>query len=78
LEAAVANVTLALDDGLLTKSREYAARSGTSLNALIKDLLSDAVEPQQSTWFDDFCNIADKAHGNSNGWKFNREETHLR
>lgn len=37
------NITLAIDEQLLEKAREYAARKGTTLNALVRDLLDDTV-----------------------------------
>ncbi len=37
------NITLAIDEELLEKSREYAARKGTTLNALVRELLGDEI-----------------------------------
>ena len=37
------NVTLALPDDLLQKSREYAEKQGTSLNEFIRLLLKQAI-----------------------------------
>ncbi len=37
------NITLAIDEDLLEKSREYAARKGTTLNALVRELLGDEI-----------------------------------
>jgi predicted HicB family RNase H-like nuclease len=37
------NVTIALNERLLTASREYAQRHGTSLNALIRECLEQKV-----------------------------------
>ncbi|MFN0190577.1 MAG: DUF6364 family protein [Aestuariivirga sp.] len=41
------NITLAIDEELLEKSREYAARKGTTLNALVRDLLDDTVTREE-------------------------------
>ena len=40
------NVTLAIDDQLLQASREYAQKQGTTLNALIRQLLERTVVSQ--------------------------------
>ncbi len=37
------NITLAIDEELLEKSREYAAKKGTTLNALVRELLGDEI-----------------------------------
>ncbi len=37
------NITLAIDEELLDKSREYAANKGTTLNALVRELLGDEI-----------------------------------
>jgi len=71
------NVTLSIDDALLKKSREYASSRGTSLNGLIRQLLAKATEtPESHTWFEDFLLVSQQATGNSQGWKFNREEVY--
>ena len=38
------NVTISIDDKLLKKGRKYAEKRGTSLNALIRDLLKKKVD----------------------------------
>jgi hypothetical protein len=43
VEANMPNITLAIDDELLEKAREYAERKGTTLNALVRDLLGEEV-----------------------------------
>ena len=71
----MSNVTLSIDDALLSRSRNYAASRGTSLNGLIRQLLVKATaEPEPKDWFGGFTLISEQALGDSNGWKFNREE----
>lgn len=70
----MANVTISLDKHLLTTSREYARRQGTSLNALIRALLVKTVAPSRETWAEELFALMDKTKGDSKGWKWNREE----
>lgn len=41
------NVTLAIDEGLLQEARELARRRHTSLNAIVRSLLSQEVEQER-------------------------------
>jgi len=72
------NVTIALNEHLLRASREYAQRHGTSLNALIRELLDKTVNQTDKKWPDAFFKALDEAHGNSRGWKWNRDEIYER
>ena len=68
------NLTISLSDQLLTAGREYAQRRGTSLNALIRELLEQQVSVSKGARLEAFFEAVDKAKGNSRGWKWNREE----
>ena len=68
------NVTISLNEKLLKTSRGYAERHGKSLNALIRELLEKTVNDRPRRWQERFFELADKAKGNSRGWKWNREE----
>ena len=72
------NVTIALSERLIAASREYAQRHGTSLNALIRELLDKTVNGPERKWPDAFIAAVDRAHGNSRGWKWNRDEIYER
>lgn len=73
------NVTLAMDDRLLEESREYARKHHTTLNMLIRALLQQTVSrPPPESWTERLFRLADEAHGNSRGWKWNREELYDR
>ncbi len=72
------NVTISMDDELLRRSREYAARQGTTLNSLIRQLLDTRVTPGEDRWMEEWFDLADEAKGDSKGWKFDREELHER
>jgi len=71
----MSNVTLSIDDTLLSQSRDYAASQGTSLNGLIRQLLVKATTKHESQdWFGGFALVSEHTLGDSGGWKFNREE----
>jgi hypothetical protein len=73
------NVTLAVEDKLLEDSREYAQRHHTTLNAMVRKLLQQTVtRPSSENWMKELFRLADEAHGNSRGWKWNREEIYDR
>lgn len=72
------NVTISMDDELLRRSREYAARQGTTLNSLIRQLLDTRVTSGEDRWMEEWFDLADEAKGDSKGWKFDREELHER
>ena len=44
----MSNITLALDDDLIKQGRKYARQNGTTLNALIRELLANTVRPQEN------------------------------
>jgi hypothetical protein len=44
VEADMPNITLAIDEELLDKARSYAERKGTTLNALVRELLGNEID----------------------------------
>ncbi len=73
------NVTLAVEDKLLEDSREYAQRHHTTLNAMVRTFLRQTVtRSSPENWMKELFRLADEAHGNSRGWKWNREELYDR
>ncbi len=38
------NITLAIDEELLGKARDYADRKGTTVNALVRELLGETID----------------------------------
>lgn len=71
----MANITLSIDDDLLNRSRAYAQARGTSLNALVRSLLSHAASvPDASVDF--LVERLKKSSGDSKGVKIAREELH--
>lgn len=71
------NVTLSLDEQLLTRARKKAEALGKSVNQLIRDYLQTLAgvdDPERS--IEEFKRLSGK--GNSRGWRFNRDEIHSR
>jgi hypothetical protein len=71
----MANITLSIDDKLLTRGRTYAKTRGTSLNALVRKLLADAISFPDSS-VDSMIERLRQNAGDSKGVKFSREELH--
>jgi hypothetical protein len=68
----MANLTLAVDDSLLQAARTYAQAHGTTVNALVRDLLERTVTVEDSANFAAFLRqISEKAKPDSD-WRFNR------
>ena len=69
-------ITATADDDVIEQARAYAARHNTSLNTLVSDWLEKLSTPKPARGgdFDDIFALMDKAGGNSNGWKWNRED----
>lgn len=44
VEAVMPNITLAIDEDLLGKARDYADRKGTTVNALVRELLGETID----------------------------------
>ncbi len=72
------NVTISLEKELIEKGREYARKKGTSLNNLIRELLSNAVDNNSHAWFDSAIELMDKINLDSKGKKWTREEIYER
>ena len=71
------NVTLSIDDQLVSRARKKAEALGKSLNQLIRDYLQTVAggnDPERSIV--EFKQLSGK--GNSRGWRFNRDEIHER
>lgn len=67
-----------IDDDLLAAARRYAQDHGTTLNALVRKVLEQTVQPRVDSWFDDFERVADEARGSSSGRRWTRDELHER
>jgi len=75
------NVTLSIDEDDLREARRRAEAMGTSVNQLIRDYiqrLAGRGRAEREALAAEWVRLSKEAHGNSRGWKFNREELHER
>ena len=73
------NVTLSLSEKVLERARKLAARRGISLNQMIRDYLSEVTgEPSSEDLVLRIEALWQESRGDSQGWRFNREELHDR
>lgn len=73
------NLTLSVDDEVVLRARRRAEALGTSVNQLVRNYLlqlAGTSDPEADAL--EFERLSRAAHGNSQGWKFNREEIHQR
>jgi hypothetical protein len=71
------NVTLSIDDQLVERARKRAEALGKSLNQLIREYLQRVVGTDDAERsIDELKRLSGR--GNSQGWKFNRDELHER
>ena len=66
------NLTLSLDERLLARARAKAQALGKSLDQLIVEYLQRMVAEDDERSIEEFARLS--AQGNSQGWKFNRDE----
>jgi hypothetical protein len=73
------NLTLSIDDEVVRKARQRAEALGTSVNQLVREYLEQlAGKPDPKELAERLRRLSEQAHGDSRGWKFNREEIHDR
>jgi hypothetical protein len=71
------NLTLSVDEQIVSRARKKAEALGKSLNQLIRDCLQTVAgggDAERS--IEEFKRLSGTGH--SNGWKFNRDEIHFR
>ncbi len=71
----MANLTLSIPDELLKRGRSYAQARGTSLNALVRELLNESISSPDSS-VDSMIERLRHSAGDSKGVKIAREELH--
>jgi hypothetical protein len=73
------NITLSIDDEVVRRARQQAEVLGTSVNQLVRDYLEQlAGKRDPADRAAEFSRLSRLSHGDSKGWKFNREEIHER
>jgi hypothetical protein len=73
------NVTLSVNDEVIRRARLRAESLGTSVNQLVREYLEQLAgnsDPNEDAV--EFERLSKAAHGDSRGWKFNRDELHER
>ena len=71
------NLTLSIDEQVVTRARKKANALGKSLNQMIRDYLQNIAggdDPERS--IEEFKRLS--GTGDSKGWRFNRDEIHER
>ena len=71
------NITLAIEEGLLQRGRTYAQSNGTTLNALVRDLLRKTVMPE-TMGIEGFLALAEEYSVDSGATIWTREEIYDR
>ena len=73
------NVTLSVNSEIIEKARKRAEAMGTSVNQLIREYL-EQIAGQNGAEADakEFERLSRDAQGDSQGWRFNRDELHER
>jgi Family of unknown function (DUF6364) len=72
------NVTLAIDDQILSRARQLAQRRGISLNEMIRDYLAEVTASAPAQALAELEILWEEEKGDSGGWKWNREELYDR
>jgi hypothetical protein len=73
------NITLSVEDEVVQEARRRAEAMGSSVNQLVREYLRRlAGKDDPAADVEAFEQLSRSAHGNSRGWKFDREELHER
>ncbi|MEL6821393.1 MAG: DUF6364 family protein [Calditrichota bacterium] len=68
------NITLAIDEKLLEKGREYARKHQLSLNGLIRKLLEETLYEKHEKRLESCFELMDKENVSSEGKKWTRDD----
>ena len=68
------NITISLNERLIKYGRKYAEKHGTSVNALIRELLQKTVLNDSPQWIDECFNLMDRANARFKGKQWKRED----
>jgi len=71
------NLTLSIDERVVARARKRANALGKSLNQAIREHLQKlAGDDDPERFIEEFTELSGR--GNSQGWRFNRDELHQR
>jgi len=68
------NLTLSVSEDLIDQGRRYAQEHHTTLNGLVRDLLTRTVREKQTDWITECQKKMDTADGHSRGKKWKRQD----
>ncbi|UTC63096.1 hypothetical protein E4O03_09750 [Treponema sp. OMZ 792] len=68
------NITLSLDEDILTAGQEYAKNQNISFNSLIRKLLEQTIHSQKHKWLDDTFSLMDKVSISTEKKQWTRDE----
>ena len=74
----VQNVTISMDEGLLSRAREHARSRGTTFNQLVRDLVAKEVSPDPGARTLAMFALADRTGRKSEDGPMSREEANDR
>jgi hypothetical protein len=73
------NLTLSVEERLVEEARKVAAAMGKSVNQLVREYLEQITSKATADEdIEELRRLSRESHGNSRGWKFNRDEIHGR
>jgi hypothetical protein len=70
------DITLTIDEQTLSLGMEYAKTHNIPFNTLVIKSIEQTVKSSSNQWWEETLKLIDKAHGNSHGKKWTREELH--
>jgi plasmid stability protein len=72
------NITLAIDEEVLREARIYAAKHNTTVNALVRDYLTQLVafEDRAARAREELVEMAKTSKARMGSWKWNREDAY--
>lgn len=72
------NITLSIDEKTLEAGRSYARAHNTTLNSLVRELLTRTVASDAKTSAQELIRLAKTNAGDSKGWQWNRRDLYER
>jgi antitoxin component of RelBE/YafQ-DinJ toxin-antitoxin module len=69
------NITLSVDEQVISQARQVATAMNKSLNQLVRDYLTQLAQKDNIQHeLAELAELTQKGQGHSKGWRFNREE----
>ena len=74
----VQNITISMDEALLSRARQYAREHGTTFNQLVRDLVAKELSPDPGAKTRAMFKLADASRKRSEDGPMSRDEAHTR